>query len=206
MATAPPSGGFVVPGDRLGAAAEHDAGPGTYVRDGAIFASRVGARVETPAPAAGAAGGGGGRPVLSVARPAGDEPVVPAVGSVVLARVTRIAQLSVSCEIVVVDGAPLPEPAAAVIRRENVRETGEIDKIVMIDCFRPGDVVRAAVVSLGDARAYYLSTAEPHLGVVHAVGEGGGGGPPLVPVGPDAMVDPATGRQERRKVARVDAA
>eukprot|EP00967_Tisochrysis_lutea_P014217 scaffold15976_cov17-Tisochrysis_lutea.AAC.4 len=30
----------------------------------------------------------------------------------------------------------------------------------MYDCFRPGDVVRAEVVSLGDARSYYLSTAK----------------------------------------------
>ena len=30
----------------------------------------------------------------------------------------------------------------------------------MYDCFRPGDVVRAEVISLGDARSYYLSTAK----------------------------------------------
>ena len=38
----------------------------------------------------------------------------------------------------------------------------------MAECFRPGDVVRAEVLSLGDARSYYLSTAEPELGVVRA--------------------------------------
>lgn len=38
----------------------------------------------------------------------------------------------------------------------------------MYDCFRPGDVVRAKVLSLGDARSYYLTTAANSLGVVHA--------------------------------------
>jgi len=29
----------------------------------------------------------------------------------------------------------------------------------MYQSYRPGDIVRAVVLSLGDARAYYLSTA-----------------------------------------------
>jgi hypothetical protein len=41
-------------------------------------------------------------------------------------------------------------------------------QVVMYDCFRPGDVVRAQVLSLGDARSYYLTTADNSLGVVHA--------------------------------------
>lgn len=35
-------------------------------------------------------------------------------------------------------------------------------------CFRPGDVVRAEVLSLGDARSYHLTTAKNELGVVYA--------------------------------------
>lgn len=38
----------------------------------------------------------------------------------------------------------------------------------MYDCFRPGDIVRAEVLSLGDSRSYYLSTSKNHLGVVYA--------------------------------------
>lgn len=34
--------------------------------------------------------------------------------------------------------------------------------------FRPGDVVRAEVLSLGDARSYHLTTAKNELGVVYA--------------------------------------
>lgn len=186
------SAAIVVPGDKIGSEATHQVGAGAYAREGAIFASRVGTRVETAA--------SGAKVILSVARPGGDEPIVPAVGSVVLARVTRIAQLAVTCEIVVVDERTLPQPASAVVRRENVRD-GEIDKIVMIDCFRPGDIIRAVVASLGDARAYFLSTANPAHGVVHATSESGG---VLVPLAHDTMVDPATGRKEKRKVAKIE--
>lgn len=42
---------------------------------------------------------------------------------------------------------------------------GQVDKVEVFKCFRPGDIVRARVISLGDARQYYLSTAENELGV-----------------------------------------
>lgn len=179
----------VIPGDELGAADAYDAGPGTYVRDGRVYASRLGLRTETASAA---------RSTLSVARPGGDDAAVPAVGSAVTARVTRITAQAAYAEIVVCDGATLPEPAAALIRREHVRDA-EVDKIVMLDCFRPGDLVAAVVASLGDARSYYLSTAAPALGVVHAVSEAG---ELLLPLSHDTMVAPASGRRERRKVAK----
>jgi len=48
-----------------------------------------------------------------------------------------------------------------------VRAT-EVDKVELIACFRPGDLVRAAVLSLGDSRSYLLTTARNELGVVAA--------------------------------------
>ena len=44
----------------------------------------------------------------------------------------------------------------------------------MYECFRPGDIVLADVLSLGDARSYFLSTAKNELGVVHAKSLAGG--------------------------------
>jgi len=38
--------------------------------------------------------------------------------------------------------------------------------------FRPGDIVRAEVISLGDQQAYYLSTAKNELGVLFATSQG----------------------------------
>lgn len=43
----------------------------------------------------------------------------------------------------------------------------------MSKSFRPGDIVMARVISLGDAQSYLLSTAENELGVVIATSEGG---------------------------------
>ena len=42
--------------------------------------------------------------------------------------------------------------------------------------FRPGDVVRAVVLALGDGQSYVLTTARDDLGVVHAVSLAGGPG------------------------------
>lgn len=74
--------------------------------------------------------------------------------------------------------------------------------------------MRARVVSLGDSRQYYLSTAESELGVLYAKagGDGAGGrlsvlgaavgGGVMVPVDWETMEDPVTGAKEQRKVAK----
>ncbi|PWN22592.1 hypothetical protein BCV69DRAFT_257534 [Microstroma glucosiphilum] len=56
---------------------------------------------------------------------------------------------------------------SGVIRSQDVRLT-ETDKVKMGECFRVGDLVRARVISLGDSRSYYLSTASNELGVLFA--------------------------------------
>ncbi|EOA98486.1 3'-5' exoribonuclease CSL4-like protein, partial [Anas platyrhynchos] len=59
-------------------------------------------------------------------------------------------------------------------RREDIRAT-EKDKVEVYKSFRPGDIVLAKVISLGDAAQsnYLLSTAENELGVVVARSEAG---------------------------------
>jgi exosome complex component CSL4 len=61
-----------------------------------------------------------------------------------------------------------------IIRSQDVRSTDR-DKVKIIDSFRPGDIVRAVVISLGDGSNYYLSTARNDLGVLFAKSEGGAG-------------------------------
>ncbi|KAF4322615.1 hypothetical protein BBO99_00003762 [Phytophthora kernoviae] len=51
------------------------------------------------------------------------------------------------------------------IRLEDVRNH-DIDKLVMEEVFSPNMLVKAAVLSFGDTRSYFLSTAKPGLGVV----------------------------------------
>lgn len=41
-------------------------------------------------------------------------------------------------------------------------------QVEIYSSFRPGDIDIAEVLSLGDARSYYLSTAKNELGVVYA--------------------------------------
>lgn len=83
------------------------------------------------------------------------------------------------------------------IRAQDIRAT-EKDKVKVWLSFRPGDLVQARVLSLGDARSYFLSTAERHLGVLYAVSADGR---PMQAVAWDTMRDTLTGDEERRKVA-----
>ncbi|CDU23323.1 related to CSL4-exosome core component [Sporisorium scitamineum] len=176
--------------------------------------------------------------------------VVPRPDSTVIARVTRVTPRQAYLSILIVDGQPcgsssstsstfvqsgLSNHAAGegegvdfqgVVRSQDVRST-EKDKVKLADCFRPGDIVRATVISLGDARSYYLSTAGNSLGVIYAMsatsasaasGTGaeeavvasvaGAGwnisGNPMVPISWNQMIDPVTGVVENRKCAKPD--
>lgn len=88
-----------------------------------------------------------------------------------------------------------------VIRTQDVRSTDR-DKVKIIDSFRPGDLVKAVVLSLGDGSNYYLTTARNDLGVVFARSEGGAGGQ-MMALDWETMVCEKTGVQERRKCAKL---
>jgi len=119
------------------------------------------------------------------------------VGDVVLSRVTHIMSNQVSCDIIAVDDMQLRTSARGVIRREDVRQT-ETDQASLLECFRPGDIVRAAIVSLGDSRQYFLSTADQDGGVRFAMSIDGN---VMQPVSWQQMRDPVSGLLEPRKVA-----
>lgn len=65
---------------------------------------------------------------------------------------------------------------------------------------RPGDVVRAEVLGLGDLRSYILGTARNDLGVVFA--KSASSGLPMVPTSWTEMQCPQTAMVEKRKLAR----
>nr|CAD1830858.1 unnamed protein product [Ananas comosus var. bracteatus] len=124
----------------------------------------------------------------------------PATGSIVVARVTKVMARMASADIMCVESKAVREKFTGIIRQQDVRAT-EIDKVDMYQSFRPGDIVRALVLSLGDARAYYLSTAKNELGVVSAQSIAGG---TMIPISWTEMQCPLTGQVEQRKVAKVD--
>ncbi|KAJ6604769.1 hypothetical protein DFH09DRAFT_1123765 [Mycena vulgaris] len=159
-------------------------GGGIYVRDSQLRASLVGIPQQEGA-------------VLSISRV---RPRPPAINSVVLGSVTRLSPLQATLSISVVDGVPLPagEEFTGVIRSQDVRAT-EKDRVKIGDSFRGGDVVRGVVISLGDARSYFITTARNDLGVVFAVSEAG---KTMVPISWKEMRCPETGRIEKRKCAR----
>ncbi|KAE9038527.1 hypothetical protein PR003_g6290 [Phytophthora rubi] len=149
------AGDVAVPGQRLAAAdGKLKPGSGAYVRDGAIFASICGQwRISQDVVEVSRAG----KTVASAK--------VLRLGDVVLCRVAKITSRQVMVDILCVGETVLKEAFPGTIRLEDVRNH-DIDKLVMEEVFSPGNLVKAAVLSFGDTRSYFLSTAKPGLGVV----------------------------------------
>ncbi|KAJ9510469.1 hypothetical protein QJQ45_015936 [Haematococcus lacustris] len=145
---------LVCPGDRIGSADVYRAGSGTYERHGGIFAACCGqARDATSS-------SGVRERLLQVTAPQDIKSAIPKPGAVVTVKVTRVQQTSASCKVLVVGSTAVSKEFSGIIRLQDVRST-EIDKVPHLHhCFRPGDIVRAEVLSLGDARSYYLTTAK----------------------------------------------
>ncbi|ESR56516.1 hypothetical protein CICLE_v10022342mg [Citrus x clementina] len=187
---------LVTPGEVLGKATEVKAGKGAYVakHNGLVYASLTGLlRTLSPPPDS-----PDQRATVEVTGHKAHGPV-PEPGSVVIARVTKVMTRMASADIMCVGAKSVREKFSGIIRQQDVRAT-EIDKVDMHLSFRPGDIVRASVLSLGDARAYFLSTAKNDLGVVSAESTAGG---TMVPISWTEMQCPLTGQTEQRKVAKV---
>jgi exosome complex component CSL4 len=73
------------------------------------------------------------------------------------------------------------------------------ETVEMGRCFRPGDVIRAEVLSFGDARSLFLTTAKNELGVIYAESEAGA---LMIPVSWQEMQCTRTRAREFRKVAK----
>ncbi|KHN95797.1 exosomal core protein CSL4 [Metarhizium album ARSEF 1941] len=197
----------VIPGNILGPASKYISGPGTHVHQGNLVSSLLGrVNVAQPAKALGPAK----RlnkitapvpeelPTVSVSRRGRDREILPDVNHVVLARVVRLMPKQAIVVIHQVGDSVLQTEWQGVIRVQDVRAT-EKDKVKIYESFKPGDIVRAQVISLGDQANYYLSTAANELGVIMATSEAGND---MVPVSWKEYKDPETGLSESRKVAK----
>lgn len=197
---------FAIPGQVLGKLTTHIPGPGTHVTDDSIYASLPG-RLETTT-----ASGKGSKPTLSVSSTTTRTiatPSLPTAGSTILARILRVQVRQLTCSILAVDPTLTSiisyashtddeTQFQAILRKEDVRAF-EKDKVVMNEMFRVGDIIKAVVISLGDERSYYVSTAGNEFGVVIARSESGN---VMVPASWKEMRDVVTGRGETRKVAK----
>nr|KYP74517.1 3'-5' exoribonuclease CSL4 isogeny [Cajanus cajan] len=213
---------MVTPGEVLGRTSDVKAGRGAYaaLHNDTVYASLTGFRRTLP-PAPDSSDQyiicNLQRPTIEVTGHKAHGPV-PQPGSVVIARVTKVMARTASADIMCVGSKSVREKFSGIIsiydsyfddRQQDVRAT-EIDKVEMHLCFHPGDIVRAHVLSLGDARAYFLSTAKNELGVVSAESIAVCAsmlyilclGATMVPVSWTEMQCPLTGQIEQRKVAK----
>ncbi|GAA5987435.1 hypothetical protein JCM11641_002289 [Rhodosporidiobolus odoratus] len=179
---------FVIPGQPLptptGVAPSLQPGPGTFLRGGKLYASLVGETTRE-----------GG--IVSVK---GKEDIqsIPEPNSIVIGTVSRITRAFATLSLLTVDGRPCRPDFTGIIRSQDVRQTAK-NSVKIWSCFRPGDVVRAKVISLGDSRSYFLSTAANSLGVLFAVSSTTGEA--LEAVSWEEMRCPSSGEVEGRKVA-----
>eukprot|EP00518_Triparma_eleuthera_P008338 CAMPEP_0182483252 /NCGR_PEP_ID=MMETSP1319-20130603/40938_1 /TAXON_ID=172717 /ORGANISM="Bolidomonas pacifica, Strain RCC208" /LENGTH=196 /DNA_ID=CAMNT_0024685035 /DNA_START=141 /DNA_END=730 /DNA_ORIENTATION=- len=166
------AGHVVVPGDRLynNVDGSASAGPGCHKRGGMIHSCRVGTvRAEE---------GEGGVTVISVEGPRSDRLLgqVVDVGMLITGKVTRVTPAAATVAILAAGGVPLESPTfTGVVRLEDVTQVNA-EEVEMMSCYRLGDIVLARVISLGDSRTFFLTTAEEQLGVCIALSKASGGG------------------------------
>lgn len=210
------AGAVVVPGQRVGHAEDYAAGEGTYVRGSHIYASVLGRRrLLSPAEAqrwreglnvgeeASPVNGGedAGKSVVVVEKAGGrglggGGGWVPRAGDVVTGVVVRVTPRVAAVNIACVGRRALPETFSGIVRSQDVRATAT-EQVELYKAFRPGDVVRAEVLSLGDARSYFLSTGRNDLGVVSATHSVSGAA--MVPLSWNMMMCPKTNMTEPRR-------
>lgn len=173
----------------------------------------------------------GSRPVLLRVSPCTGGGAVPQVGQTIVGTVTKLTTRYVGVDILVgepygsggtvrggegestsspVDaGMSSPsaiyygEPFKGTLRSQDVwpAEDREVPAQLYQAC-RPGDLIRARIIGVGDASAgFLLSTGlEAELGVIFA--KGAASGQPLVPISWREMICPQTGIREARKAAK----
>lgn len=200
---------IAIPGQLLGPAAKYLPGAGTHIHEANLYASLLGVvHIAQPAKAPGpskrltkiTAPPPAELPTISISRSGISEKreVLPEVDNIVLCRVTRITPRQAVVAILVCGDTVLDAEWQGLIRVQDVRAT-EKDRVKVYESFRPGDIVRAKVISLGDQANYYLSTASNELGVIMATSEAGN---TMYPVSWKEYKDPETGLSETRKVAK----
>lgn len=143
---------LVSPGTCLGNTSELTCGVGTYEKKGKVVSSILGyVSIDME------------KNSISVhhwKKKTSSVGMIPKVGDIILGRISRITTNLANVDIMTVEGNILPQPCGGIIRVEDVLPGVDITVIQMVNCFRPGDVVKAKIISMGDSRQYYLSTAE----------------------------------------------
>lgn len=201
-----PLGDTVVPGDRLGSIRQVQAGSGTRVVAGQIYATLVGVlRLDANDNESSSDAGGGKGPAYTCrveTTSSTAKSAVLQVGQLIIGRVVRITPQNAVVQICFLEGLGPPPSHISLegaIRMEDIR-TGASEQLRIEDCFQPSDMVACRVISLGDSRRYYLTTAETELGVLRARCRTSG--QMMIPISWKEMQCPTSGVVELRKCAK----
>ncbi|MEM4733160.1 MAG: exosome complex RNA-binding protein Csl4 [Candidatus Bathyarchaeia archaeon] len=176
------SGNLVLPGERLGVIEEFIPDSGTYVKDGVIYSKLV------------------GRALMDLLSrrvsvyPLASEAAVPKVSSIVIGQVCNGQSDSAIVRIFKIGQKKLSGIFTGILHISDVQE-----KYVksMNDVCKPGDIIRAKVIS-DKNQIYHLSTKDKNLGVVYAFCSHCSN---LLEPGRHELVCPRCGNVERRKIA-----
>ena len=131
---------------------------------------------------------------------------IPAIGDFVTAEVIKISRTrGAECRIVAItnNGAcnMLTDEYRGTVRNVDVAGPGlQLEFAEISECFRPGDIIKAKVISLGDSKAYFLSTVPDDCGILRAklsstIGSG-------IPASYKLVCDSTMMIAEKRKVAK----
>jgi len=208
-------GAKVVPGDRIGTVKQVFPGIGTYAKGGHVYASVLGhinlVTTTTSTTSEEEQNDDPTAPSFTVSvvpqKSLASEQII-AVGQRVMGRITKVAASQATLEILALEGVGRMIPTTldasslneGMISRDEAVKAGAATILEIHECFQPKDIVLAKVLSLGDARRYYLTTAEPELGVLHAICYVSQ--QPMIPISWQEMECPDTGLREPRKCAK----
>jgi len=146
------SGHLVVPGERLGVIEEFIPDAGTYVKDGVIYSKIV------------------GRALIDLLNkrvsvyPLVSGELVPKVSSIIVGQIGNAQSDNVLVRIFKLENKGLSGEFSGILHVSDVSDR-YIDQ--MSDVCKPGDIVRAKVIS-GKNRIFHLSTNDKNLGIVYA--------------------------------------
>jgi len=157
---------YATPGDMLGNVSNLNSGKFTYIEEetGNIFASVVGVVHKTAMPDL------NGNRTISV-KGAFKEKILPEINDIVLCEVKKLDTNRAFTKILCVGGEAVKDAECeGILRIQDIFP--KVRDIPLSKSFRAGDIVRAKVISLGNQRNYYLSTAMPDLGVILARKDG----------------------------------
>lgn len=155
----------VIPGDVVGDAGSFTAGNGVYISVEGASGDKTVIRASVTGKVIFGQEVNGIKEVSVISPCVCAREYIVEVGDIIVGRVLRTTVNQAFVEILSVGDRLLYFTAKGFIRREDILQA-EIDKVVVGTVFKPNDIVRATVISLGDSNNYYLSTASGNLGVV----------------------------------------